>query len=266
MTAAEARAAIRSKKSKILDVKNGARGWIIGPFICLWFSAFDQYGPMLFGLISARNSGSRVHGIAGSDLNGVVMFTLLASMVAPLGPLMVLQGEVPGFQLLPLALTFLVGGPIVYWSAHRERKSAEPLVRFLHRTLKPRTARAKSPSSPASTHDGLSMILNGHALDGPVTPEELDDALLRVGNGDFLVIEAGPQTYMQTACRDGRYVLEMRNGGPYAHYRAVRNSTHQVDGAEPDDTLTYQEVSAAFGSYLTGASLPDSLRFEDMHL
>ena len=62
---AEAKAAIRSKKTSIVDAKNGARGWILGPIICLWFSAFDNYSPMLFGLISTNNLGTRVHGRAG---------------------------------------------------------------------------------------------------------------------------------------------------------------------------------------------------------
>ena len=39
LTPTEAKAAIRSKKTTVFDVKNGARGWIVGPFICLWFSA-----------------------------------------------------------------------------------------------------------------------------------------------------------------------------------------------------------------------------------
>src|SRR3546814_6101180 len=77
MSPSEVKIAIKSRKKGWFDAKNGARGWIVGPLICLWFSAFDQYGPMLFGVISSDAAGSRVRGRAGSDLNGVVMFSLL---------------------------------------------------------------------------------------------------------------------------------------------------------------------------------------------
>ncbi|AOL93533.1 hypothetical protein [Porphyrobacter sp. LM 6] len=132
---AKAKAAIRSKKTSIFDAKNGARGWIAGPFICLWFSAFDRYGPMLFGLISADNFGTRVRGRAGSDLNGVLMFTLLIPLMAWVVYKMISEGQATGRQLVVIGLVFLVGGPLIYWSAHRERKDAEPLVRFLRKTL-----------------------------------------------------------------------------------------------------------------------------------
>lgn len=132
---AKAKAAIRSKKTNLFDAKSGARGWIAGPFLCLWFSAFDRYGPMLFGLISSDNSGTRVRGRAGSDLNGVLMFTLLIPLMALIVFEMISGGQATGQQLAVIGLVFLVGGPLIYWSAHKERKDAEPLVRFLRKTL-----------------------------------------------------------------------------------------------------------------------------------
>lgn len=65
LSAANTKKAIRDKKTGLFDAKNGARGWVAGPFICLWFSAFDRYGPMLVGLISSENFGARVRGRAG---------------------------------------------------------------------------------------------------------------------------------------------------------------------------------------------------------
>lgn len=144
---AEAKAVIRSKMAGIFDTKNGARGWIVGPFICLWFSAFDRYGPMLFGLISANNFGTRMHGRAGSDLNGVLTFTLLIPLMAWLVFKIVSEGQASGDQIGVIALVFLVGGPLMYWSAHKERKSAEPLERFLRKALAQQDARSKSTVS-----------------------------------------------------------------------------------------------------------------------
>ena len=261
---AEAKAAIRSKMTGIFDAKNGARGWIAGPFICLWFSAFDRYGPMLFGLISANNFGTRVHGRAGSDLNGVVMFTLLIPLMAWLVFKMVSEGQASGGQLLYFALVFLVGGPLIYWSAHMERKDAEPLERFLRKALTQPDARSKSTVSARKIQEGLRLNLNGEYLEGPVTKAAIQDALMRVGNRDFMIVETAPQDYLQTACRDGGYILEVRKGGPGEHYQVVRNGGAVGGPAKANDTLTYEEVSAAMASYVVGDSLPSLLRLQPM--
>jgi hypothetical protein len=257
---AEAKAAIRSKMTGIFDTKNGARGWIAGPFICLWFSAFDRYGPMLFGLISANNFGTRVHGRAGSDLNGVLMFTLLIPLMAWIVFKMVSEGQASGGQLVVFALVFLVGGPYMYWSAHKERKDAEPLERFLRKALARPDANAKSTVRPRKIQEGLRLILNGEYLEGPVTKAAIQDALMRVGNGDFMIIESAPQDYLQTACRDGGYILEVRKGSPGEHYQAIRNGGAAGGPAKTSDTLTYEEVSAAMASYVVGDCLSSHLR------
>jgi hypothetical protein len=262
LTPTEAKAAIRSKKTTVFDAKNGARGWIVGPFICLWFSAFDRYGPMLFGLISADNSGTRVKGRAGSDLNGVVTFTLLIPMMAWLVFMMISEGQASFGRLLVIALLFLVGGPVVYWSAHKQRKDAEPLERFLRKNLTPSAARPKSTGGGLDIREGFRLILNGDHLDAPVTQEAAQSALMRVGNGDFLIIETGSQNYIQTSCRDAEYVLEVRKGGPDKHYRAVRNDSAATGHSVLDDTFTYEEVGAALASHLSGFPLPRFLRLE----
>lgn len=262
LTSAEVKTSIKSKKTNIFDAKNGARGWTVGPFICLWFSAFDRHGPMLFGLISANNFGTRVHGRAGSDLNGVAMFTLLIPLMGFLVFKMISLGQASGRQLLVLALVFLVGGPLIYWSAHKERKDAEPLVRFLRKALAQSANPSKSRVIVPTVHEGSRLLLNGDSLDGPVTHEAIENAFGRVGNRDFLVIESDAQNYFQTASRDGRYVIEIRKGGPDEHYRAIRKA---VGGpAHSDDTFTYEEVSAAIASYVAGDSLPSFLQFQPM--
>ena len=263
---AEARAAIRSKMTGVFDAKNGARGWIAGPFICLWVSAFDRYGPMLFGIISANNFGTRVHGRAGSDLNGVLMFTLLIPLMGWVVFKMVSEDQASSGQLVFIALVFLVGGPFLYWSAHKERKHAEPLERFLRKVLARPDARSGSTVSAPKIREGLRLILNGEHLEGPVTEAATQDALMRVGNRDFMIIESAPQEFLQTACRDGGYILEVRKGGPSKHYKAVRNGGVVGGPAKAIDTFTYEEASAAIASYVVDDSLPSLLRLEPMIL
>lgn len=257
---AKAKAAIRSKKTGIFDAKNGARGWIVGPFICLWFSAFDRFGPMLFGLISANGSGTRVHGRAGSDLNGVLLFTLLIPLTTWLVFKMVSEGQAPDRQLLVIALVFLVGGPLIFWSAHKERKNAEPLVWFLRKALEQPDARSKSTLSSRKTLNGLRLILNGETFEGAVTEADVQSLLLQAGNQDFMIIESTEQDYLQTLNCDGTYILEMRKGGPGEHYQIVRSGEATRD--LENDRFTFVEVSAAMASYLSGEPLPSSMRLQ----
>lgn len=261
----EAKAAIRSKKTSILDAKNGARGWIAGPFICLWFSAFDRNGPMLFGMISADNFGTRVHGRAGSDLNGVAMFTVLLPLMAWLVIILMSEGQATGGQLLVFALVFLVGGPLVYWSAHKERNDAEPLVRFLRKALSQSATRFKSTVGIPTIAKSSRLILNGNSLEGPVTQDAIQSALMRVGNRDFMIIDSGPQDYLQTASRNGGYILEVRKGGPDEHYQAIRNEKLIMDPTKSHEIFTFEEISEAMTAYVAGYPMPNFLRWQPLN-
>jgi hypothetical protein len=258
----KAKATLRSKKTSLFDTKNGARGWIAGPFICLWFSAFDRYGPMLFGLMSADKLGTRVRGRAGSDLNGVAMFTLSIPLVGWLVFKMVSEGQASGRQLLVLGLVFLVGGPLIYWWAHKERKDAEPLVRFIRSALAQSPVNSGSTPLPQKVHGDLCLLLNGEYLGGPVTRATIQKAFMRVGNRDFLIIESDEQTYLQTAWRKGGYILEVRKGGPSEHYRAVRS---RVGESAQGEIFTYEEVSVAMESYVSGVPLPSFLELKPIY-
>jgi hypothetical protein len=263
---ANAKKAIRAKKTDMFDMKNGARGWVAGPFICLWFSAFDRYGPMLFGLISAHNFGTRVHGRAGSDLNGVLMFTLLIPLMAWLVFMMISKGQSSTEQLLWIGLIFLVGGPLLYWSAHKDRKDAEPLVRFLRKTLSPAAVLSSSAIIATDEIANARLILNGDQLEGQVTSEAIENALMRVGNGDFLIIETDTQDYIQTAFQEDAFRLETRKGGPTQHYRAVRVEKPADVTGNVADRFTFEEIQEALTAYIAGGDMPGFIRWQPMDL
>jgi hypothetical protein len=260
----DVKAAIRSRKKGWFDPKSGARGWITGPFVCLWFSAFDQHGPMLFGLISEHGLGTRVRGRAGSDLNGVVMFSLLIPLMAFLTSEMISEGASVR-QLLVFAVVFLVGGPLLYWSAHKDRREAEPLVRFVRDavTISGRSLRASSAAAKIS--ESYTLIVDGNPA-ASATPEAIHDALLALGPGAFVILESGPETYIQTGFHDGGYIVEVREGDSRRHFQAVRpgGSTTEANGS--DSVFTFEEVREAFIAYATGAPMPDALVWERMHL
>lgn len=261
---ANTKKAIRTRKTGILDAKKGARGWIAGPFVCLWFSAFDRHGPMLFGMISSDNLGARVHGRAGSDLNGVLMFTLLIPVMAWLVLMMISEQQASAGQLLLIGAIFLVGGPLLYWSAHKERKDAEPLVRFLRKALSPAPALSRSALSTTDKRREARLMLNGNHLSGQVTADAIENAFIRVGNGDFLIIETSTQNYIQTASRDGAYILEARNGGPTEQYRAVRVQNTGERSSDAGDSFTFDEIQQALVAYVSGENMPRFMRWQPM--
>lgn len=258
-------ATIRSRKKGWLDPKNGARGWIVGPFICLWFSAFNGYGPMLFGRISRDNLGTRITGRAGSDLNGLALSSVLLPLMALLLYQMVSAGDYTANQLIIIGGVILLS-PLIFWWSHKDRREAEPLVRFLRDTvsISGRTLRAKSASVTVSK--ALILNVGGENRVGPVTAEAIHDALVGLGAGDFVILELGSETYIQTASRDGGYAIEMREGDNQRHFQAVRRSSASAAAVGANVIFTLEEVLAAFMAYASEGPMPHFLMRERLHL
>lgn len=263
---AEVKAVIRSRKKGWFEVKNGARGWIAGPFICLWFSAFDQHGPMLFGIISSDGAGTRVRGRAGSDLNGVVMFSLLIPLMTFITYKLIEEGSASLRQLLVIAAVFVIGGPVIYWSAHKDRREAEPLLRFIRdaAAASGRTLRRRSAAETIS--HGLTLSVGGEKLIGVVKPDAIHDALIGVGRGSFVILEAGPEAYIQTASRDGGYIIEKREGDRLKHFRAARRNGNPMIAGRRSDIFDFEEVREIFMAYASAAPAPFFLTWERMLL
>jgi len=162
MPLADAKAVIRKRKKRWFEAKNGPRGWIIGPFVCLWLSAFDRYGPMLVGRISQDGFGTKIRGRAGSDLNGIaaaaVIFPLLAWLMFHL---VVFEGVPLGSLIIPLIIVLLA--PTAFWFGNKDKHDADPLVRFVRRTLG-EDAPKLSPGQRNSERVVAAKLLVGGAL------------------------------------------------------------------------------------------------------
>jgi hypothetical protein len=135
MSKGEAIAAIRKRKKGWLVPKRGARGWIVGPFICLWWSATDQYGPMVLARIETDGFGTKIVGRAGADLNGTLMFLLLAPIMAWITFKMAEQGQGSLRLYLVIGIVFGLGLPLTLWINHKDRRDADPLVNFIRKTI-----------------------------------------------------------------------------------------------------------------------------------
>jgi hypothetical protein len=262
---AEVKAAIRSRKKGWFHRKDGARGWIVGPFICLWFSALDRYGPMLFGRVARTELGTRITGRAGSDLNGLAMFTVMIAVMPLLLYKMVSAGDYTSTQLIiPGGLVLF--SPLIFWWSHKDRRQAEPLVRFLRDTVTGAGRDLRAKSSKITLSKALTLNVAGENLNGPVTPDAIHDALLAVGAGGFVILLSAPENYIQTAFRDGGYVLEKREGCREQHFEAKRRSATTSASNDAKSALTFEEVREAFVAYASEGATPPFLRWERMHL
>ncbi|HEX2794278.1 MAG TPA: hypothetical protein VHN58_07595 [Croceicoccus sp.] len=129
-----AKAAIRSRKNGWFERKDSPRGWIVGPFACLWLSAFDSQGPMIVAYILRHSLGSRLVGRAGADLNGVAYLILCVLVLVfslyqlrEQGPI-----SIEFWAWVGLAIAAFL---FVLVMAHRQRRDAEPLIEFLQSAM-----------------------------------------------------------------------------------------------------------------------------------
>lgn len=260
----EVRAAIRSRKKQWFDPKDGARGWIVGPFICLWFSPFDRYGPMLFGRISRDGFETRIKGRAGSDLNGIAMVCVLMPLMAWLFYQMLADGTLTTTKQI-LVIGGLMAFPLlVFWTSHIFRRDAEPLVRFLADAVTPSGRALRKKSATTTISKAFSLNVGGESRKGPVTPDGIHDALLGIGAGDFVILASAPETYLQTAFRDGGYILERRDGDAQRHLRALRRAVPPTRSS--DAVFSFEEVREAFMAYASETPMPPFVVWEPMQL
>jgi hypothetical protein len=82
-----------------------------------------------------------------------------------------------------------------------------------------------------------------------------------------VILASGPETYIQTASRDGGgYILEMREGDSRRHFQAVRRSGLPTEASGSNPIFTFEEVREAFMSYAIEAPIPHFLGWESMQL
>lgn len=253
---------IRTRKKPWFETASGARGWVAGPFLCLWLSAFDRYGPMLIGRISADGAGSRVTGLAGSGLNGLIS----ALLVIPIGLFalwMLFLEQGPGVRGL-LVAAFLIGLLTVnLWVRHADRKQAEPLLRFLRDAASPsKNSIANGVTDPALL-DGIEMDVSGVLSKGQVTATRVREALGGLGEGDSLILSLAGERYIQVLGRNGAFVVEKREGGADRHFRAEPLPARETGQAE---NIPFDDAVAALLSWASVTPCTDPVKWRRIRL
>lgn len=217
----EAKGRIRRKKKGWFDPQNGARGWIVGPFMCLWLSAFDRHGPMVVARLKHDGMETKIVGRAGADLNGTALFLFLTPLMAWLVYQMARHGQGSTGQYAILGILFGVGLPLTLWINSSDRREADTLVHFIRKTFAPtvRSARGSTPSSPLQSNS-VRLIVNGKER-AEVSADQLGEALSALSIGDFAVLELAPDEYIQALSHEDHYILEKREGSAGRHFQAI---------------------------------------------
>ena len=141
MSVHDAKAAIRATKAGWFAAEGLPRGWLLGSFLCLWLSSFDEHGPMAFGRISQNGSGTKIIGRAGADLNGTALFILLTPLIAWLTWQMYQHGQGTTRAYVIIGVLFGLGLPLTLWINSKDRRQADPLVDFLSKAVEQRRSK-----------------------------------------------------------------------------------------------------------------------------
>lgn len=219
------------------EAKNGARGWVVGGFVCLWFSALNRYGPMAFAWISSDRAGSRIIGRAGSDLNGVMILLIYAILIIFLLAQMVLDHSATLGDMLIFGGIVVVGVPLTLWSSHKDRRDADPLVSFLRRVAKSGMDIQNLTESFSEERQPINVEISGRHWASAISDKELFDALTGLATGDFMVLAKEDEQYMQVASTPFEFIIEKREGGAGQHFRAELSKGVQDGAAEYDESL-----------------------------
>lgn len=246
--------AIRKKKVGWYHPAKAARGWIIGPFICLWNDPWDRYGPVLLARISASDLGTRIGGRAGSNTTGVLLFLLILSLMGVAALHGLLSGDGFAGASPVFAGLLLVGTPTILWMADRDKCQADPLVRFIRKALGPNKGIdiLQAGSTPIAT--GARLLVDGVPAKDALTGITILDALRGVPNGAVVIVEFARETYLQTIFQGEGFLIERRDGDESTQCLAKR-----VNG---DDDLSLGEAYQLFEAYAERTAIPSFVKWQ----
>lgn len=258
----EVKAAIKARLKDWFDVGQGPRGWIVGPVICLWLSAFNRHGPMLFGIMSNQDGVTRIRGRAGSDLNGMALAVLVVVAFPIVAIALASDRRISADFLIVLGILALICG-LVLWSGHAFRRDAAPLVNFLKQTL------AQAPPPPcenlpdpdnAGPYLAMTLQVDGEKLEGCATPETIREAIegIAAAGAGFTILDHADGSFIQTALEYPGFVIE-RGPGSGAYIAARRLPAASEDGRESSRHFSAAEVQSAFLAFLAGSPEPKNM-------
>jgi hypothetical protein len=251
----EAKAALRTKMTGWFDMKSGPRGWIVGPWLCIWLDAFDQAGPMMLARITGDGAGSHIRGRAASNFKGVMIAGILAPAAIAIPAIYLSTGGAQYAWMLLPAFACLAISLLILWSGHLFRAEAGPLIRVVRNIVEPQPGKkvAKPRARDRTPIQTATLIVDGEETGKPPSADAIAQAISEMEPGGFLIVAFAPEAYMQAALEYDRFSLEKREGGRDRHFRAAGE-------------FEAEEIAEAMTAYLLGRKSADRFVWESIRL
>jgi hypothetical protein len=159
---------------------------------------------------------------------------------------------VPVAPLILCGALLMFGIPLTLWIAHKDRRNAAPLVRFLVNSL----ATGKPPRrpkyrGPAFTRK-LRLDLGGETVKADATAEAVHEALLDIADHGFVLLNQSDTEFIQSEEGGRGYYIELRAAG-----RGLMRGY-----SEHGEALDFEEALAAFVAFGTRGAMPASIRWK----
>lgn len=224
----EARAVVRRFNTK--DISYASEriwGLTIGRYILL-IEGFLSYAPTIHAWMSDTPHGVRITGYGRVSVGLYLSFFGFLLLIAGRS---VWVGELEDLWWL---LIFGLAFPLGFVADTVWRKDADPLITALRKELKAEdasgieleepvhvTSFADKAYQPEDAVVDVRMIFNGKPIKDQLTMASLLQAIDELDDTNFLILEAAPMAYMQTAKNGGGFVLEYQIETLEKHFRAA---------------------------------------------
>jgi hypothetical protein len=212
------------------------------------------YGPgaaLVVARIADDAVGSRVHGRAGIDVASVGLIGMIAGVLI-FSIYSVLTEHSAAILLFDVAVLLISGA--VLCLRLLSPQDAAPLVRFIRRVLE--TSTAPSTQCVPSQFDptpvqSAKLNVDRHPFGVPPSEYDVAQAILAMKPDGFLIIDFGPNTFMQAALEYDRFILEKCEGSDNELYRAkgeydrddvVAAMAAYLRGSQPSKPIFWEKV------------------------
>ena len=199
---------------------------------------------MVIGRIVDTGRGTRISGRAGSDLNGVAWMVAIALLLGAIFLAAYLDGKADAGQFILVAIVLIAMLPLVLWLGHKDRKQADPLVRFLREAtgIAPPKKPRQVVDFPEKTIVSMALELSGREKSEACSTATIREALQALADEEeeFVILSIDETHFIQTGFDGMEYLLERREGSEAEHYRAYPAAGH---------ALTLEDVQAAFAAW-----------------
>ncbi|MFB0612173.1 hypothetical protein [Aurantiacibacter poecillastricola] len=237
------------------EIREAPRGWIIGPLMCVWRTAFTNDNTV-YALILRAGWRTRVVGFSLSDVARPFFALCLLAILWGIwnqyaAGEMLLRGAILFSVIIGALFTLLARWPMA--------KREPPSVRFLRRLIEQdRAVSEEVEEVPLPTFEcnprALDLILSGMPTGRVESAADVISAFRKVEDAseEFIILAASDEQFIQSAPMGDGFIVEWRDGSEDRHFTARL-------AADREEELCAREALALLLTFAHDAAWPDSV-------